>query len=70
METVLYVGIDTSLDDHDVCAMEADSHIVARTKVPKGRDSAEPLVAWLSAQAAPYTIRAARRGRRRNVGAP
>ena len=54
METVLYVGIDTSLGNHVVCAMEADGRIVARTTVANDRDGGEQLVTWLRAQAAPY----------------
>lgn len=54
METVLYVGIDTSLGNHVVCALEADGRLVARTTVANDRDGGEQLVAWLQRQAVPY----------------
>ncbi len=40
MDSVLYVGIDTSLGAHVVCAMAADGQVVARTTVPN--DQAGP----------------------------
>ncbi|WP_020374891.1 IS110 family transposase [Sulfobacillus thermosulfidooxidans] len=47
MDSVLYVGIDTSLGAHVVCAMAADGQVVARTTVPNDQAGAEQFVAWL-----------------------
>jgi transposase len=54
MDSVLYVGIDTSLGTHVVCAMAPDGRVVARTTVPNDQAGAEQLVAWLHRHAAPY----------------
>ncbi|WP_020374338.1 IS110 family transposase [Sulfobacillus thermosulfidooxidans] len=54
MDSVLYVGIDTSLGAHVVCAMAADGQVVARTTVPNDQAGAEQFVAWLHPHAAPY----------------
>jgi transposase len=50
----LFIGIDTSLAEHVVCAMDPDGHVVARTRVANDAIGLETLTAWCQAQATDY----------------
>ncbi len=41
--TTLFIGIDTSLADHVVCAMTPDGRVVARTQVANDAGGLEAL---------------------------
>jgi hypothetical protein len=48
----LFIGIDTSLADHHVCAMTPAGTVAARTRVANHYDGLQTLTAWCVAQAA------------------
>ncbi len=52
--TTLFIGIDTSLADHVVCAMTPDGRVVARTQVANDAGGLETLTVWCVAQATGY----------------